>query len=402
MTTDWNAEGMLDGLQGDARAERIEMLDLLHSSGFSLEDLTRAATEDRLALLPVERVLTGDPRYTLAQAAERADVDEPFLLSLTTALGLPVPAADDVAFDQEAVDAARAVARFRQAGLPDAGLLELAMILGDAMIPVTEGIRRLVGESLLHAGDTEQELGVRYERAALELLPLLGSLPQYVLSVQLREQVRHDVVGGAERASGQLPGTLEMAVAFADLVGFTSLGERVSGAELARMAAQLSTLSRGVAKPPVRFVKTIGDAVMLVSPDVGPLVGAMLTLVDVVEAEDDLPSLRAGVAVGPVINRWGDWYGGAVNLASRVTEHALPASVLVTKAVREAAGEQYSWSRAGSHSFKNVSGRVSLHRARLRGPERRPGDTSETVAAGAAAPRPRLKDGIAASVRRSP
>jgi adenylate cyclase len=206
-------------------------------------------------------------------------------------------------------------------------------------------------------------------------MPLLGSLPEYVLSVQLREQVRHDVIGGAERASGQLPGTVTMAVAFADLVGFTSLGERVSGSELARMAARLSTLGRGVAKPPVRFVKTIGDAVMLVSPEAAPLVGAMLELVDVVDAQPDLPSLRAGIAIGQVINRWGDWYGGAVNLASRVTEHALPGSVLVTKNAREAAGEEYSWSRAGSHSFKNVSGRVSLHRARLRTFQRRPSES---------------------------
>jgi adenylate cyclase len=373
MTTDWNAEGMLDGLEGDARTERIAMLDLLHSSGFSLDDLKRAATEDRLALLPVERVLTGDPRYTLAQAAELAGVEEAFLLSLTTAVGLPVPEADEVVFDQEAVEAARAAARSRQAGLPDDGLVELAMILGDAMVPVAEGVRRLVGEAFLQPGDTEQELGVRYERAALDLLPMLGTLPQYVLTVQLREQVRHDVIGGAERASGQLPGQVAMAVAFADLVGFTSLGERVSGAELAQMAARLSTLGRVVAKPPVRFVKTIGDAVMLVAPDAAPLVGAMLELVTVVEQEPELPSLRAGVAFGQVINRWGDWYGGAVNLASRVTEHALPGSVLVTKAVREAAGEQYSWSRAGSHSFKNVSGRVSLHRARLRTTERRSG-----------------------------
>ena len=237
------------------------------------------------------------------------------------------------------------------------------------MVPVAEGARRLVGEAFLHAGDTEQQLGVRYERAALDLMPLVGSLPQYVLSMQLREQVRHDVIGGAQRASGQLPGTVTMAVAFADLVGFTSLGERVSGGELARMAARLSTLGRVAAKPPARFEKTIGDAVMLVSPDAGELVGAMLELVEVVEGEPDLPSLRAGVALGQVINRWGDWYGGAVNLASRVTARALPGSVLVTKDVREAAGEDYSWSRAGSHSFKNVSARVSLHRARLR-PER--------------------------------
>jgi adenylate cyclase len=366
MAVDWQSEGMLEGLEEDARAARVRLLELLYSSGVSLEELKRAVSEDRLPLLPVERALTGDARYTLAEAAKLAGVEEPFLVALNDALGLPHPGADDLVFDEDAVEAARAVGRFRNAGLPDAGLLEVARILSDAMAPVAEGIRRLVGEALLRAGDSEQELGVRYERAALELMPVLGPLPQYVLGLQLREQVRRDVIGTAERASGHLAGTVEMAVAFADLVGFTKLGERVPVEDLARMAARLSELAREVASPPARLVKTIGDAVMLVSPEASPLVGVALSLVDAVEAEPELPSLRAGVAFGDVINRWGDWYGGPVNLASRVTTYARPGSVLATREVRRRAATDYSWSRAGSHSFKNVSGRVSLHRARFR------------------------------------
>jgi len=367
MTVDWEAAGMLEGLDARARAGRVELLDLLRCAGVSQEELKQAVAEDRLALLPVERALAGHPRYTAVEAAEAAGVEEPFLLELTDAFGLPVPAPEEVIFGQNDVDAARAVALFRQAGLPESGLLELARILGDAMIPVAEGIRRLVGETFLHAGDTERELGVRYEQAALELMPRLSSLPAYVLNIRMRELVRRDAVGSAERASGHLPGTVRTAVAFADLVDFTGLGERTSSEELASMATRLSRMGRQAAKPPVRFVKTIGDAVMLVSPEASPLVGAVLGLVDQVEAEEDLPPLRAGVAVGEAINRWGDWYGTPVNIASRVTDRALPGSVLATKEVREETGEDYSWSRAGSHHFKNVSERVSLHRARFSG-----------------------------------
>lgn len=133
------------------------------------------------------------------------------------------------------------------------------------------------------------------------------------------------------------------------------------------MAARLSGMGRQVATPPVHFVKTIGDAVMLVSPEASPLVGAALRLVDDVGAEEDLPSLRAGVALGQAVNRWGDWYGTPVNIASRVTDYARPESVLATKDVREETGDDYSWSRAGSHHFKHVSERVSLYRARVHG-----------------------------------
>jgi adenylate cyclase len=364
MAVDWDAEGLLEGLSPRERAGRAELLDRLDSAGVSREELRRAIDEDRLALLPVERALVSAPKYTPAEAAELAEVEEPFLVELSNALGLPAPTADEVMFGEDDVAAARAVGRFVKAGLPEDELLEVARILGDAMVPVVEGIRRLAGETLLHAGDTEHELGLRYEHAALELMPLLSPLPAYVLNIRLRELIRRDVVGAEERASGQLADTVRVAVAFADLVGFTSIGERASGEELARMAARLTKLGQQVATPPVRFVKSIGDAVMLISPRTTPLVNAALELVDLVEADPELPSLRAGVASGDAINRWGDWYGAPVNIASRVTERARPRSVLVTKEVREEAGEAFSWSRAGSHNFKNITGRVSLHRAR--------------------------------------
>jgi adenylate cyclase len=230
-----------------------------------------------------------------------------------------------------------------------------------------EAIRRLVGEAFIRAGDTEHELGLRYQRAARDLMPLLGPLIEYVLNIHMRELIRRDVVGRAERASGRLQGTIDIAVCFADLVGFTKLGEHVASEELGSVAARLAKMGREAARPPVRFVKTVGDAVMLVSPEASPLVAAALWLVDAVEREQDLPPVHAGVALGPAVNRWGDWYGSPVNVASRITSRARPGSVLVTKAVREAAGEDFSWSRAGSHHFKGLSERVSLHRPRFRG-----------------------------------
>jgi adenylate cyclase len=373
MSVDWETEGMLDGLGADARAGRVRLLEQLHSSGFSRGELKEAIAEGRLALLPVDHVLAGNPSYTATEAAELAGVDEAFLLELADALGLPVPASDDAIFAQPDVEAARAIGQFRAAGLPAEGLLELARMLGDAMLPLAEGIRRLVSDTYLRPGDNEHELGLRFERAAIDLMPLLRPLPDYALNIQMRELIRRDVVGGAEQASWPLPGTVDTAVAFADLVGFTRLGERVPGEELARMSARLSAIGRQVATPPVRFVKTIGDAVMLVSPQPSELVGATLELVETVQAEDDLPSLRAGVAFGPAINRWGDWYGRPVNIASRITARARPGTVIATKAVREASEEDYSWSRAGSHSFKNISERVSLHRPRFPGTRDRTG-----------------------------
>ena len=63
-----------------------------------------------------------------------------------------------------------------------------------------------------------------------------------------------------------------------------------------------------------------------------------LRLVEAAE-EAELPSLRAGIALGPALLRAGDYYGHSVNIASRVTGIARPGSVLCTEEVRDAAGD---------------------------------------------------------------
>jgi adenylate cyclase len=93
------------------------------------------------------------------------------------------------------------------------------------------------------------------------------------------------------------------------------------------------------------------------------MVEAALSLVEAVQAAD-LPALRAGVASGPTVLRAGDFYGHAVNLASRVTGVARPGSLLCTQEVRDGAGADFSWSFAGKHRLKGISEPVALYRAR--------------------------------------
>jgi adenylate cyclase len=56
---DFAAEGLLDGLEGKDRAAREELLRGLLERGCTLDELKTAVAEDRLVLLPVERVLGG-------------------------------------------------------------------------------------------------------------------------------------------------------------------------------------------------------------------------------------------------------------------------------------------------------------------------------------------------------
>ena len=98
-------------------------------------------------------------------------------------------------------------------------------------------------------------------------------------------------------------------------------------------------LAEEVVEPPAKIVKEIGDAVMLVAPEPAQLVESTLRLVEGSAGEDGFPAIRAGIAFGPVVNRWGDWYGSTVNVASRLTTRA-PARVGADDRGRARSGER--------------------------------------------------------------
>ena len=334
--------------------EELEhVVEALRAEGFTPEEIAEAAARDRLALLPVDRVLQGDQaRYTRAQVAERAGLPLDVLVTLWRELGLAGVADDVVAFGDTDVDAARAVAA-------------LTRVIGHVMARLAETVREVVGEALLEAGDDERSVGLRYAQAARTLVPMLTPVLGYVLQVHLRDQIKTDILRGTEISAGRFDGARELCVCFADLVGFTRLGERVPLEELRSAGRHLTAMTVAVAAPPVRLVKTIGDAAMLVSPDPEALVDAALELVARADRpEEGMPPLRAGIAYGQAIAHSGDWFGAPVNLASRITDVARPSSVVVTAVVRELLEARFAWSYAGTRRFKGVRSEVALYRAR--------------------------------------
>jgi adenylate cyclase len=368
MAIDFEAEGLLKGLRGKARQDRLELLEHLENEGFGLDELRRAVEEDRLTLLPVDKVLAGEgPRYTFSEVAEEVGVEVEFLVRQRQAMGLPVPDVDEPAQTEEDVEAARLAKAFRDLGLPEQRMLEITRVIGMAMSQVAAASRRLTGEVFLEAGDTERDAGLRIAEATRALVPMLTPILQYVFNSHLRQQVARDVIGQAALSTGQPPGSQPVVACFADLVGFTRLGERLSVDELGTLTGRLGELASEAAAPPVRLIKLIGDAAMLVSPDVEPLLDAALGLVEAADSEaEGFPQIRAGVASGPALARAGDWFGRPVNLASRITSIAYPGSVLCSESVREAAGDGYSWSFAGERKLKGIEGSVKLFRARPR------------------------------------
>jgi adenylate cyclase len=362
---DFAAEGLLDGLEGEARVARERLLRALSDDGVPLDQLRAAVADNTLFVLPAERRVGAEPRWTFDEITQRTGVDAAFLADLRRSAGLPVEDRHARVLTDTDLEAAQTARRYLDAGVAPADMLEVARILGRALAQAADAMRRASLATAFDPDADEYDLAMRYAASAEALEPLTAPMLDQLLQLHLRHAVRSELLEVAERESGASPAAREVAVCFADLVGFTRVGEEVDPAALGAIADRLETLAAEVATPPVRLVKTIGDAVMLVCPDVDALIAAALTLVDAAEAEgEDFPQLRAGMARGLALNRAGDWYGRSVNLASRVTAIARPGSVLCDQAVRDAATGDWRWSFAGERRVRNVREPVKVHRVR--------------------------------------
>jgi adenylate cyclase len=371
---DFEAEGLLEGLRGKAREARLALLEELAESGVPLEELKRAVAENRLVLLPVERVFDpGGEHYTAAEIAEVSGLEFDFLVRLLRALGAPIPSDDERAYAEPDLEAAKRAKLFLDAGLPEEGVLETSRIIGISMASLADANRDMVGQVFTEPGIDERELALRYAAAAKTMSPLLGETLLHAYQIHLREAIRQAVVSDAELAEGRLSGSDDITIAFADLVGFTRLGESLEIEQIGDLTGRLFELASEAAGPPVRLVKMIGDAAMFASREPAPLLDAVIGLVDAAGA-GDIPPLRAGAARGQALGRGGDWYGRPVNLAARITTFARPDSVVVDEGVKEsldsANGDRFRFSFAGRHRFKGISEEIPVHRVRRADPSK--------------------------------
>jgi adenylate cyclase len=362
---DFAAEGLLDGLQGDDRVTRLELLEQLAADGISLDELRAATRDGRLLFVGAERMVSGVPRYSTREVSQRAGVRPEFVMALRRANGLPVPDVDAVVCSEADIDGAILARRFLESGVSEEQQLAVVRVLGRGLAQAAEVMRATVLELALEPGASEAQLARRIASQIEDFMPMVGPMLEQMARLHLRHMVRTEAISAAERADGTLPGARDVTVAFADLVGFTRLGEEVDAGELGRVAQRLVGLTVEHLRGDVRLVKTIGDAAMLVSPDPSALLEVSLDLVDAADAEgEDFPQLRIGLASGAALSRAGDWYGRPVNIASRITTIARPGSVLATREVRDAGGNGYRWSSAGARALKGVDEPVRLYRVR--------------------------------------
>lgn len=244
---DFAQAGLLDGLEGEQRAAREVLLAQLANDGFSLDELKAAVAENRLALLPVERVLGGS--YTAREIEQRAGLPAGLMLRIRRLSGLPDADPDDRAFADEDIAAAQSTKLFMEAGLTEEAIVEITRVLGEGMSRTAATAAAAFADAFLQRGDTEQDVAFRFAALTQRLLPSLTPVLVAIFKAHLRESVRRGMLGRAELEAGQIAEAQEVAICFADLVGFTRLGGEVEVEELGIVAGRLVDLAAQVTVP---------------------------------------------------------------------------------------------------------------------------------------------------------
>ena len=163
---------------------------------------------------------------------------------------------------------------------------------------------------------------------------------------------------------------------FCDLVGFTALADAEGDERAASVAKALQVCVEAAAdQHGAEVVKRMGDAAMIRCEDATDAVRLALRLVEDVESDPGLPPIRVGVHTGTAIAHDGDWFGRAVNVASRLCSVAAGGEVLVSESTlgRATGLRRIAIGERRLHWLKNVTEPVAARAAEL-GPRARLAD----------------------------
>jgi adenylate cyclase len=167
---DLDANGLLEGVHGSARTARELLVRELLADGFTLEELRDAVAKDRIALLPIERLLRSDsrhaPRYRVEQVAELAGVSLEHLRAANAALGLPVAAPGVPALTELDLALARQLAVALAAGLSLETIADVDRTIARGVRKMVAASRTAVIETTLRPGMTEHQAAHALEAAA--------------------------------------------------------------------------------------------------------------------------------------------------------------------------------------------------------------------------------------------
>jgi adenylate cyclase len=347
-------------------AAQARVVARMRERGYSLEDLKEAGREGKLAFGFTEELFSGS-RETLSieEAAAETGLEPELVERILVILGTPKGQRD---LSQEDLAALQHCARVLEAGFPLVAFLQLVRVYAQSMRRIADAEVRLfhlyVHEPLIRDAVPELEMAEEMGELAGDILPLAAPLTQYLHQRYLRFFVEQDVVGHMEAGSAMDTAEIELGhvnvtLCFIDLTGFTRYTEEEGDIEALDVVENFVVNVESTLPREATIVKTIGDEVMVVSPD-----PASLTewAVDFLSRFPQRPQPRVGIHYGDAVYRDGDYFGSQVNLVHRVVNRALAGEVLVTDSVcgAIAASDRLRFEPIGEVSLKGFPAPTSL------------------------------------------
>src|SRR3954469_8975316 len=328
----------------------------MRERGHSFDEIKEAIKEGRLSSGLLEDLFPpGERIYTLEDAAEQTGLEPELLERIWTSMGFPGRELD--ALTEDDMQALRWVGSVLGAGFPLVAFLQLTRVYGQSLSQIADAETRLfhiyVHEPLMREGVPALEMAEEMADLGRDLLPLASPIMDFIHRRYLSYFSEQDVVGhmDAEVDGDGSHGRIRVAIAFADLAGYTRYVEEEGEEEALSYVERFIGAVGDTLPEGARIVKTIGDEVMVVCQDVAAMVDWAVGFSRLYA--DERPAPRIGINSGPVLYRDGDYFGREVNLASRVVARARGGEVLVT-------GQVLEDSRELSHLKIDPLGQVKL------------------------------------------
>jgi adenylate cyclase len=369
----WIRRGLIPQHDGHWTPEAIahaRLVARMRERGHSLEEIREAGERGRLAFGYVQRLFaSAEATHTLEQAVADTGLEAALIERILATLGLPAGAADRIA--ESEIELLRYAAAVLAAGFPLIAFLQLVRVYGQALAQIADAETRLfhmfVHEPLMRDGVPGVQIAEEMQDLAAELLPLTSPIMDLVHKRLLSHFVDQDIVGHMEadldHGDRLALGRLRVAIAFADLAGYTRMTEELGDEHAVDVVERFVGGVGDTLPDDARIVKTIGDAVMVVGSDGAALVDWAVGF-QALHATRPLP--RIGMHYGEVLYRDGDYYGRAVNQAARVSARSGAGEVLVTREIVETAGPNLDFERIGDVRLKGFSAATELFLARRR------------------------------------
>jgi adenylate cyclase len=369
----WCQHGLIPQYDGEWTPSAIgtaRVIARMRERGHSLASLEKATKEGRLAfgfledLLPSER-----ERISVRDASRETGLDEALVERMISTLGLSPERSDTVTDDE--LQLLRYVGAVLESGFPLVALLQLVRVYSQAMAQIADAEVRLfhlyVHEPLMRSGVAGIEMAEQMHAISREVLPLAGPVLDSVHQRYLQHFVEQDVIGHMEADLGGTPidlGRMRVAIAFADLAGYTRLTEE-EGEMTAMDAVERFVEAVELTLPDeARIIKTIGDEAMIVSSDPSALTD---WAVGFQRLQTERPLPRIAIHYGVALYRDGDYYGREVNIASRVAARSAGGEVLVTRPVVEySQAPHLEFERIAEVTLKGFSEATEIFIARQR------------------------------------